>query len=256
VAVASDEQNLWKAFRASCDTIFEKRNAVRDIERASTDKLIQSAEGIIQKLSHLLTLSPAEFNEQYPEVDSLKTEFAGIEGMPEKVQQALSKKLDQVLAKVENKKFSIHSEKQLEEWRELFAIKQEINLALSENNSEALDTLTQRILKSNFSQAYTKVLQEALSHSNTSDAQEVDRYYRLLCVKAEISSGENTPEEDKNLRMSYQVEQLQKQFGAQQSNYQELASEWLRGANLSSAQYEPLAKRFLTSWQRLSKLTL
>jgi hypothetical protein len=74
---------------------------------------------------------------------------------------------------------------------------------------------------------------------------------KTLCIRAEIISNQETPAEDKALRMQYQVSRLQQGFGqttsANDPNIQDLTLEWVAVGPVPTDIYQPLLERFQRS---------
>jgi len=71
---------------------------------------------------------------------------------------------------------------------------------------------------------------------------------QLLCIRTEILVDQETPPEDKALRMQYQVSRLQQGFGQNSSpngvSIQDLVIEWIAAGAVANDIYEPLLERF------------
>ena len=87
----------------------------------------------------------------------------------------------------------------------------------------------------------------ALDRSSSS-ADDHQKALKLLCIRAEILVNQDTPEEDKALRMEYQVSRLQQGFGQNSSangvSIQDLTLEWIASGSVATDIYKPLLERF------------
>ena len=68
---------------------------------------------------------------------------------------------------------------------------------------------------------------------------------RTLCIRAEIFANRETPAADKQVRMNYQVQQMQQSFGQRDSAFDPLLLEWLSIGAVADADYQPLLARFI-----------
>ena len=87
----------------------------------------------------------------------------------------------------------------------------------------------------------------ALGHSS-SGSNNHQKALRLLCIRAEILADQDTPAEDKTLRMEYQVSRLQQGFGQNSSpngvSIKDLILEWVASGPAPTEIYQPLLARF------------
>jgi len=95
------------------------------------------------------------------------------------------------------------------------------------------------------------VLEGKNALSSAVDAQQQREYEKILktlCIRAEILTNRDTPAEDKELRMQYQVSRLQQGFGQNTSasgvNIQDLTLEWIAVGPVPTKIYHQLLKRF------------
>jgi hypothetical protein len=65
-----------------------------------------------------------------------------------------------------------------------------------------------------------------------------------LTIRAEILAGQESPAEDKQARMAYQVKQMQQAFGQRDSNFEPLVLEWVALGGVATATYTKLLSRF------------
>jgi exonuclease SbcC len=81
-----------------------------------------------------------------------------------------------------------------------------------------------------------------------STQEENEKALKIFCIRAEILCDRPTPDEDKSLRMQYQVSRLEQGFGqkAPDKNVEmnSMVLEWVSVGPLSTAIYQPLLERF------------
>jgi hypothetical protein len=94
-------------------------------------------------------------------------------------------------------------------------------------------------------------LEQKIAMEHPVDAQQQnnnEQTLKTLCIRAEILTNQETPAEDKALRMQYQVSRLQQGFGqatsASDSNIQSLTLEWVMVGPVPTDLYQPLLERF------------
>jgi hypothetical protein len=86
-----------------------------------------------------------------------------------------------------------------------------------------------------------------LGHSSA-DTDNHQKALKTLCIRAEILTDQDTPAEDKALRMEYQVSRLQQGFGQNSSangvSIQDLTLKWIASGSVATDIYKPLLERF------------
>jgi hypothetical protein len=78
--------------------------------------------------------------------------------------------------------------------------------------------------------------------------EENEKALKLFCIRAEILCDRPTPDEDKSLRMQYQVSRLEKGLGQKTPDknveMNAMVLEWVSVGPVSTAIYQPLLERF------------
>lgn len=244
----SDEQALWRDFRSLCDKVFQKRDAVKENSRAITNQAIQNGEEIIARLNDIYSHDGDSFDQACASLEDMVERFEKLEGIPEKIQKSLNHKFRKACNDIEKKKQVHQQHKQESDWLQLFAYKQKLNSALFAGDSEKAQDIGNQLRAESLHSSCKNALLNTLKN-NTTEAQ--SDYYRLLCVKAEVFSETPTPKEDSALRMRFQVEHLQNNFGSTQQSALALAEEWFSGPGIDEQSYLQLASRFTPQWMTL-----
>ena len=75
-----------------------------------------------------------------------------------------------------------------------------------------------------------------------------------MCIKAEIAAGNDSPLEDKNLRMEHQVNMLKKGLGriSNENTRFNLIQEWIKSPAVPADKYDVFFERFKQNWETLS----
>jgi hypothetical protein len=117
--------------------------------------------------------------------------------------------------------------------------------ALQQQVTEFMDSVTQ------WPKNGLAALEQKIAMEHPVDAQQQnnnEQTLKTLCIRAEILTNQETPAEDKALRMQYQVSRLQQGFGqatsASDSNIQSLTVEWVMVGPVPTDLYQPLLERF------------
>ncbi len=261
-----DDQKLWKTFRASCDAVFEKRQQKSNEFKAELGENKQKALDIISALEELLKqeslLSIAD------KANELKDSFKQVGSLPKadanKINQRYNKACENYELKLTQERQSLKEQK----WLAILEAANKTRLYhLADNETEkaklyddacsfidGIDTWpknSKTIIKEQLAADYSTAIKDVAQN---------ERALRVLCIRAEIISGKETPDEDKNLRMEYQVECLKSGFGQASSagdgtkndELNALIFDWLVVPPVSDEPYISLVERFLESRSRAS----
>ncbi|WP_370978023.1 DUF349 domain-containing protein [Agaribacterium sp. ZY112] len=247
-----EEQRLWKEFRQLCDSVFERRNNARDEQKASEQQAKQQAESILEQAQNHLNLEADELNKKHTELEELQQQLHAIEGLDERSSRQLIGKFDKVISQIDNKLSKNKENKQQQRWQRIFELKLAANDAALSQDSSALDAIKQQLSEEqNLPKSSQKSLQKWLNNSDLNQDSS-DKALRLLCIQAEVLAGIDSPEEDKSLRMEFQMQQLQQGSRGALPDAEQLANHWLTTPLLDQAQLNTLQERFLGAWQNLA----
>lgn len=236
------DQQLWQQFRATCDKVFEKRQAIFDEANAQKQEKLQQADTLIANLKSILAKDGESLQTSSSEIEQLRTDFYAIEELPK---NQLSQ-FENTLRAIDKKIADFRQTREAQSYRTLLALHASISAA--KQASGDLDALKASV-ESSYLPSGTK---DALLALIASDAQtttdDTENALRLLCVRAEIANGKNSPESDKTLRMKYQVEALQENFGsAQEDSTDTLCKAWVKISGATEQQLNTLKVRFETA---------
>ncbi len=260
-----DNDALWKSFRVFCDKIFEDKTQKEGARRAAVDEVINNARGFVTSIQSLVEKSGEALLAARAERDQLQTDFAVLEDIPEKVHKAIERDFNKGVDAFDKKVAKCLRETQSHAWNDFFAACEKINhyhnCVLTEESSN--DVLREEV--ENFIEGVSQwpeggqnfVKQKLLQVTSEPDAntEENLKALKLLCIRSEILADQETPETDKQLRMEYQVQLLQKGLGAQrmeENSSISIAKEWCCVGPVSEDQYKALFDRFYTSWRSIS----
>lgn len=256
-----DDQALWQEFRSYCDAVFEKRNQETEALNEERQVAKKNAENIIQQLEAILAKTGDDFFAEKARADSLQQEFQAIGELPRDSARSIIGRLQELTEALQKKAQTEREAKAVRSWQEVFTIADQVrryeNSQVHGTQSAASEEVQKRIAEADFKWPYNTrdILDQRVNDAGTLTAAheaEAEDKLRTLCIRAEILTERPTPDADKALRMQYQVEALQQNFGqAQEANDQamvELFSEWLAVPAAPDAIYRPLQERFLSCW--------
>lgn len=205
-----EDQQLWQDFRAACDEIFARRDQAREDQHAARTNDQRAATELVATVERAWqAVQDAPDDVELPEsltpraLQETRDQLEALGHLHERVRRDLGRRLDQLGR-------AIHGERRAREQRERMVSLErllEFDLALTRGQAALddappapgwLDRGAGGDWRAARAQADTGTDETAL---------------RLLCVRAEILAGIDSPPDDKGLRMQYQVERLSNGMG-------------------------------------------
>ena len=254
VVPRKQEQKLWRLFRASCDAVFAQRHQQSVEFKAELNTHKGVAEELIKEVLTLGALSGKALLDGRTRVTECKREFSAVGNLPKAAVASISQRFQSAVTAFDTAITNQIAQAKLQLWDNLFTASAMIGLAQTtsdESASDALLTKAQDFMASveqwpkNGYQALEKKMARGSALDRTEDYQKA---LQLLCIRAEILADQETPPEDKALRMQYQVSRLQQGFGQNSSpngvSIQDLIIEWIAAGAVANDIYEPLLERF------------
>lgn len=225
-----DDRKLWTDFRAACDALFERRDAISKEQKQQQRQVSSAARDTLRKISALLTLTDEEFSQSRSQFNALSQEFrAALTPDMKAERKALQDQFNQLSRKYEARLRTTPDRKvlqlmqQVEAKATLCQVHEETLLAgqVPDISEEALDTAWREldsIANADIEQAMKKRFRQLQQHLQKPAewpalAAKQETRGRELCVAAEIMSGVDTPAADKAIRMQQQLNQLQRGLG-------------------------------------------
>jgi hypothetical protein len=246
------DQQLWNQFRALCDQVFEKRQAQFNEISAEKEQRHTQAKETIAKLVALNELGGEVLQASAAEINELKSTFTELG----EIAKAEELRFQKVLANIDQEITQYRTLAKRQTWDRLFELNRQISLLEQQNiteetlNEDDLQSIQSNLASNKLPSGCADILQNRLvklhSESSKADVGASEKALRLLCIRAEIAKGVNSPVSDKALRMAYQVETLQQNFGkAVVDLAEDLAREWIAVAGCPADRLDPLQERFL-----------
>ena len=248
------EQKLWRLFRASCDALFAQRHQQSVEFKAELNTRKGVVEELIKEVLTLGALSGKALLDGRTRVTECKREFSAVGNLPKAAVASISQRFQSAVSAFDTAATNQIAQAKLQLWDNLFTASAMLGLAQTtsdESASDALLTKAQDFMASveqwpkNGYQALEKKMARGSALDRTEDYQKA---LQLLCIRAEILADQETPPEDKALRMQYQVSRLQQGFGQNSSpngvSIQDLVIEWIAAGAVANDIYEPLLERF------------
>ena len=221
-ALRKDEQSLWKAFRKGCDVVFEKRQQQTEAFKAELEVNKDAALAVHQEVEGLLGLSGKSLLDARERVVECQQEFRAVGSLPKAQEKRLKQAFNGVIEKFDERVAQQLSAAKEQVWLDLLTATDKIRqyqIVSDEGNTELAGTLEQKAKdfisgieqwpKGGLAALEKKMAQEAFDVTQEDN----ELALRMFCIRAEILCDLPTPDEDKALRMEYQVSRLANGLG-------------------------------------------
>jgi hypothetical protein len=258
------DQNLWKHFRKHCDQVFDKRKQLNVEFKAELNENKNKALILSEEVEKLSQQGLSELLASRERVDEIRKIFAEIGSLPKEKAGEIQKHFRSVVGNFDKKIIQEQIKAKAGAWNALLetyqlayeycvAVGRGVDAAdLKGNLNDAMQNST------HWPKGGVTALQQLLEKTQ-SQTNEIDQYQRrLLCIRAEILAGLESPTEDNNLRMEYQVKQLTKGFGQAQRQFQNakeamhaLLMEWIETLPIAGENYSALLARMNQCRQKI-----
>lgn len=250
-----EDHQLWQEFRKHCDTVFSKRSQAFEAAKEQRLAIVTKAQELIASLNEFAKQTIDQLNNAKDDIEKLKNEFAALD-LPKDAAKSLQQKFALSLSAIAAQRDNARHQADAQRWTDLFNILDSIRIyeqAILANVAEEILT-AQKVELENRIAAITRwptgtqtAVQQRLAKANNLkliDQENNAKLLQLLTVRAEIFAGLESPESEKALRMSYQVQQLQQGLGQRDSSFDPLLIEWIGLGGISDAIYASFFARF------------
>ena len=253
-ALRKDEQVLWKTFRNGCDAIFEKRQQQTEEFKAELDVNKNAALALLHEVEALLEFSGTALLDARARVAECQTEYKELGRLPKakenSLNQAFYKSIEQFDSRVSQQLKA--SKEQV--WLDYLTAADKIRLyqiaesaataAVLEQEVRAYISSVEQWPKNGLAALERKMAQGA----GDATQEENEQALKMFCIRAEILCDRSTPDEDKSLRMQYQMSRLEQGLGQKMPDknveMNAMVFEWVAVGPVSTVIYQPLFERF------------
>ena len=251
-----DDQKLWQTFRVGCDAVFEKRRQQAKEFKSELQVHKTQAQALLAEVENSAKLTGKALLNARTRVTECQQEFRMIGNLPKNASTTLNERLYTAIKHFDAAVITQLKAAKAQVWVDLLKAADKIRLsqlttkeaeraALQQQVTEFMDSVTQ------WPKNGLAALEQKIAMEHPVDAQQQnnnEQTLKALCIRAEILTNQETPAEDKALRMQYQVSRLQQGFGqatsASDSNIQSLTLEWVMVGPVPTDLYQPLLERF------------
>lgn len=263
------DQKLWKKFRQACDAVFDRKTEQRNSDRELEEKNLRVAENLCKTMAGLATSSSPENPLSRSELGRFKSEFNQID-IAHRFQKKINNRFNKActdytkaietqalrqrglvideLAKLAGLCAQLESHKgDADSFEHLKADLEQQWSSSVEIASEIRQRIDHRWSASKELAAATSIEHEKIRAENCEAA-------RLICIKLELLAGIESPEQDQEMRMAFQVSRLKREFSERiketRSHAEQLRSlqiDWHCLGPLPAAAADELKQRFLAA---------
>lgn len=251
---AKEERQLWQEFRNQCDAVFARRAGEVAETNQQRQLQLEAADTKIKQLENIHALPFAELANARETIATLSSEFRALE-LPRDQAKSLIGDFNTLLSNIETRLAAERNKAEIQSWQDLFSLGntvREYEIALLANapsaEQQAADLAQQLETPPRLPSGALPLLQQRLAGAAalTVDTQTRNTHaLHMLCIRAEILSGRETPDDDKSLRMNYLMQQLQHGLGKRDESLELLVFEWIGVAGVADAVYDQLLTRFM-----------
>ena len=250
------DQALWKQFRKHCDQVFEKRKQINADFKAELNDNKSKALALINELHKFAQTGLTEMLAARERVEEIRNEFQAIGNLPKEKANELQKQFRNALDNIDKAIRREQAKIKAGAWDELLSVYAKLKdyclTSAPEQSAEELKSTFESLLQAseNWPKGGVNSLQKLLANVESNNHMADENQRRLLCIRAEILAGLDSPAEDHSLRMDYQVKQLAKGFGQAQHQFknakealQSIMLEWVETVPQPEENYSALLAR-------------
>jgi hypothetical protein len=256
------ERELWKNFRVACDSIFARRDQVRNDKKEEAKGVLQEAATFCDELeSYTSALTDRSFEELKIALVDFRKAYKQLPALPSKSVEQHQQRFESAIKLLKNSISNLENQQNLLEWQEVQR-KASLCRRVFKNGVSDLDSLETEF---NSQMELPKQLEDTLkilwisvkAGSLKTDAVVSEDQARSLCIACEIAAGIDSPETDKELRMQFQVSRLSEGMSSSsqhQSREQQLNASllnWYSKVGLDTATFAQLETRIEKTIQHL-----
>jgi hypothetical protein len=213
------DQALWKEFKHKSDAVYEKISSMRSDRKAQEDEQLKLYKDIINDITSLArnakTLAQAD-----SQFDDLQQRYQSLPALPKEIPEKLIERLENDYSRSQtafsNGREKLISKAQGAQFEQLIlkaTLCSELELAIdNQSNTADIDELRASIEDIKLADKdWEDGIQKRLTKVENQDKKSANEHRRRLCIELEILSEVDSPNEDKALRMSIQLDRMKNQ---------------------------------------------
>jgi len=251
---------LWDEFRRHCDAVFQRSSQETVAHAVALEANHAQAIALCEALERIAGLDGEPLQAGLPQVPELRARFESLD-LPRPVASDLRRRFARAAERCDEAQRRQRAAAARQGWTDLFAAAAQVRAyalaavegrpvadceALRASAESAMAGLAQapKGMRAILEQQLAAVAAGTISTDLAANAQAL----RLLCVRAELIAGADTPPEDLELRREYQMRRLVQSMAHGErdtpADLDQLAAEWLAAGPVLPADYDALFARF------------
>ncbi|KZY99686.1 hypothetical protein A3744_12200, partial [Oleiphilus sp. HI0073] len=201
------DRALWKAFRKSCDAIFERRDEERNKAKDAEKEQRNAARSALDAAKELVKEPFSETADAESALAQLRKEIKQLGDLPAKEKARLYDQYDKLIAQVKVQLKGLGFQQVINKWSEaerkaVLAYTAFAQGELDASKQEFVSTMRlDKSLESHFKRFWQDLGNGKVKPSDENAVKE-------LCIRCEIAAGVSSPEQDQERRMQLQVSRL------------------------------------------------
>lgn len=249
------EQKLWKEFREPIDPLFEQLRGQQEEQRQQHDEQVAELESLCEQAETLAALDEAGLPDAEGRFRGLSDDWHSRQRRP----KGLNSRFEQAERTFNHRLAELRRKEQEASRQRIEALArsiQEIWHKRSESGASGLEKLIAGIDDDSALISELSATAQRFADENSDDRELFETVRanaetaRHVVVELEFLAGIESPAEDRDLRMDYQVQRLARRLGERDrqpdlaSEFSELTERWFRSFPHPVDLHSPLAKRF------------
>ncbi len=222
------DQKLWQEFRLACDAVFARRDEQRQQNKAQIEASIEQAERIVIMAESLVEQATEVNTKQKNALHECVESFSQL-SLPKAVYSKLRKRLGDAQQAQEDALLNAKLVKKQQAWNNLSD--KLLAISLKAQDTAKAEALFKQESDLKLPQGIDKAAINNKWQSEGSVELSASEVLRDACIGLEIIAELDSPVEDQQARMAYQVQRLSQGLGQAGSLQQQVAdsvSQWLR----------------------------
>lgn len=239
------DRALWKAFRAACDAVFERRDQDRAVRKEEVGQALEEAKALVAEIRKLADTHQEHSVDQLKQaLDTFRKQNKQLGKLPredaEKHQKAFEAGIKDIKAAISKQRNVVRYQQWQEVQRKADMLRSRFLVgkpaddeALDQdfNSQIKLDDELEKQLKNNWISVKAGAVKESQVITN--------EQAREHCIRCEIASGLESPETDRELRMQLQVTRLSEGMSgavnqSREEQLSDLLKQWYNCVGLSA----------------------
>jgi len=222
------DQKLWQEFRLACDAVFSRRDEQRQQNKVQIEANVELAEAIVLKVEAIVVEMAKGVNaEQKEALQQCQAEFAEL-SLPKAVYAKLRKRLSDAQQQQEDSLAQSKVAKKQQAWITLTDKLSAISIK-AQDSAKAESLYQPEVSDFKLPQGIDKALLVSKWQAEVTEESTAETL-RDSCIGLEIIAGLDSPAEDQQARMAYQVQRLSQglgQAGSLQQQVSDSVTLWL-----------------------------